>query len=68
MIKGLLRKYNNYKHICTQQGNTSIYKTNTSHKGEITSNTVIMGSGNTLISHQWSDHPERKSKGNTDSK
>ena len=68
MIKGLLQKYNNYKHICTQQGNTSFYKTNTnSHKGEITSNTVIMGSV-TPHFHQWTDHPERKSKGNTDSK
>ena len=28
-------------------------------KGEIDSNTIIVG-GLTLHSHQWSDHPERK--------
>ena len=38
------RRYNNCKYLCTQHRSTSIHKANAnSHKGEIDSNTIIVG-------------------------
>ena len=42
-----IRRYNNYKYICTQHRSNSIQKAN---KGEINRNTVVGGDSNTLLS------------------
>ena len=52
MIKGinLRRRFNNYKYICTQRSTPQYVKQMlTSMKGEINSNTVIMGDFNTPL-------------------
>ena len=43
------RRHNNCKYLCIQQRSTSIHKTNTDIKGEIDSNTVIIGDLNTPL-------------------
>ena len=44
------RRHNNCKYLCTQHRNTSIHKTNTNrHKGEIDSNTILVGDFNTPL-------------------
>ena len=57
------RRYNNYYYICSQHRNTAIYKaTAKSMRGEINSNTIIVGDFKTLIhhSHLWIDQLNRK--------
>ena len=44
------RSYHNYKYICTQYMSFSICKANTTIKGEINSNSRIVGNINTLLS------------------
>ena len=44
------RRYNSCKYICTQYWNTQMYKAKTEPKGEINSNTIIVGDLNTLLS------------------
>ena len=44
------RRYNNCKYVCTQHRSTSIHKANlTAIKGEIDSNTIIVGDFNTTL-------------------
>ena len=52
MIKGSTQEgYNNCKCFCTQHRSTSIHKANAnSQKGEIDSNTIIVGNFNTPLS------------------
>ena len=52
MIKGSTQEgYNNCKCFCTQHRSTSIHKANAnSQKGEINSNTIIVGNFNTPLS------------------
>ena len=45
------RRYNNCKYLCTQHRSTSIHKANAdNHKGEIYSNTIIVGDFTTTLS------------------
>ena len=44
------RRYNNYKHICTQHRSTAyVRQMLTSMKGEINNNTIIVGDFNTPL-------------------
>ena len=62
MIKSS-RSYKNYNYICTQYISFSICKANTTIKGEINSNIIIVGDLRHLFC-QWADHPGRKLTGN----
>ena len=42
-------RHNNCKYLCTQHRSTSVHKTNTDIKGEINSNTIIVGDFNTPL-------------------
>ena len=50
------RRHNNCKYLCIQQRSTSIHKTNTDIKGEIDSNTIILGDFHTPLTpmDRWS--------------
>ena len=61
MIKGSVQEEGTTivsKYIFTQHRSTAIYEADAhSHKGEIDSNTIIVGDFNTHL-HQWTDHPK----------
>ena len=61
MIKGSTQEYIKIVNIYTPNIGVPQYirKTLTAIKGEINSNTIIIGDFNTHF-HQWTDHPKRK--------
>ena len=70
MIKSSRRSYKNYNYICTQYISFSICKANTTIKGEINSNSRIVGNINTLLlsmdrSSRWKINKETQALNNT---
>ena len=62
MVKrNITRGYKNCKYLCTKIGASKyIMQILTDIKGEIDNNTIIVGTS-THHSHQWFNHPDRKS-------
>ena len=58
------RRYNNCKYICTQHRGTSIYKANvkTDVKGEMDSNTIIVGDFNNPLTAMEKSSRQKTSK------
>ena len=70
MTKSSRRSYKNYNYICTQYMSFSICKANTTIKGEINSNSRIVGNINTLLlsmdrSSRWKINKETQALNNT---
>ena len=59
--QGINPRHSNCKSLCSQHRSTSyIWQTLTGIRGEINSNTIIVGDFNTNF-HQWKDHQNRES-------